>query len=91
MPWQELIGHINSSRVRVRSRMGTEYAVETENRRLNDDIYTQLVNDAHDDVDFWAFVEFPDGDCPSDLDADGPVVIDYSRGDRPEKAPWEYP
>jgi len=49
---------------------------------MNNDIYTQLVNSAHDDTEFWAWVEFEDGD---------PVVKDWTRGSKPQKPPWEHP
>ena len=46
-------------------------------------IYDQLVNDAHDDKTFWAWVSF-DGD-------DDPVVEDWTRnnGEYPGAPPWE--
>lgn len=82
MVWQRLTGHINGSRVWLRSKSGDEYIGETDSDRLNSVIYQQLMNDVHGETDFWAWVEFEDGD---------PVVTDFRRGDRPEKPPWEHP
>lgn len=82
MPWQKLISHVSDSRVVVRSRKGNEYPVDVEHEYMGEAIYTQLINQAHDDVDFWAWIDF-DGD-------DGPVLEDWTRGTRPEKPPWEH-
>ena len=81
MPWQELTQHVNDHTVMVRSRGGNEYPVETESERLNNIIYKQLINQAHDDKDMWVFVDFEQED---------PVAIDFSRGIMPKKPPWEY-
>lgn len=80
MPWQELISHVSNSRVVVRSKKGNEYPVDVEYDYHGEAIYNQLINQAHDDVDFWAWVEFED---------DGPILKDFTRGSRPEKPPWE--
>jgi len=82
MVWQKLTGHINDNRVHVESKSGNTYPAETKYDWLNDGIYSQLINEAHDDKQFWAWVEFED---------DGPVVKDTTRGDMPTEPPWEHP
>lgn len=80
MVWQKLTGHVNGNRVWLQSKSGEDYVGRTETDRLNETIYSQLVNRAHDDKEFWAWVEFED-------DA---VVKDFKPGDKPEKPPWEH-
>jgi hypothetical protein len=83
MVWQQLTGHVNGQRVWVESKSGNEYVARTETDNLNEDIYRQLVNRAHDDTDYWAWVEFEDDEEP--------VVKDYKRGTMPESPPWQHP
>jgi len=85
MTWQKIVRHVSDAKLIVESKSGNQYPVETEYERYGEDLYSQLSNDAHDHLNYWAFVDFR-GD-------EGPVLVDWTRGsdpDPPEKAPWEH-
>jgi len=84
MPWQKIVRHISDSRIVVQSKSGNQYPVEVEYEHDGKQLYNQLINDAHDHKIYWGFVEFKDDD--------GPMLIDWVRGESeepPEKPPWE--
>lgn len=84
MPWQKITRHINGSRIEVESKSGNRYPAETEYDHMNDGLYRQLVNDAHDGKEYWAWINF---------DGDNPVVEDWTRKadgqGPPENPPWK--
>lgn len=82
MVWQELVDHVNMETVKVESKDGNRYPVKVEKRYMAEDIYSQFMNEAHDDKTYWAWVEFED---------DGPVLDEWTRGDMPSCPPWMQP
>lgn len=85
MPWQEVIDHINGSRVRVESKSGRKYPAKTEYDHLNQSVYKWAMGDLAQE-EMWAWVEFPEDGIPvvEDLSAGHPD------GGPPEKPPWEH-
>jgi len=85
MPWQKIERYISDDRIVVESKSGKTYPVRVEYDWLGEGIYSQMVNTAHDDREFWAWVNF---------DGDGDAVVeDYvkqNEGDGyPGAPPWE--
>lgn len=80
MPWQKIVRHISNNRIIVKSRSGNEYPVEVEYEHTGRAIYKQLINQAHDSKEYWAWIEFEN---------DSPILKDFVRGEMPDSPPWE--
>ena len=65
MPWQKIERHISDDRVIVESRSGKTYPADVEYDWLGEGIYEQMVNTAHDDHTFWAWVDFDNHEKPT--------------------------
>lgn len=85
MPWQKINRHISDEEIIVESKDGNTYPVVVEYDWMGGGIYEQMINGAHDDMEFWAWVNF-------DTDGD-PVLEDYLKQSKgagyPGAPPWE--
>lgn len=63
MVWQKVVGHINDASIRVQSKGGKTYPVETDYDADNDMVYSWAMGDLAPDV-LWSDVDF-DGDEPT--------------------------
>ena len=85
MTWQKIERYISDTRIIVKSRKGNTYPADTDYAWMGEGIYEQMINTAHDDKEYWAWVSF---------DEDTPKFDDWKRlpeGEGPpEKPPWEY-
>lgn len=82
MPWQKVTKWISESRIQVQSKSGNDYPAEVAYDHMADGLYSQLMNEAHDEYTFWAWINF---------DGDKPVVEDWTKnksGDYPGNPPW---
>jgi len=83
MPWQQINRMGGAGNVMVESKSGNTYLARVEYDYMEESIYEQTVNDAHDHLTFWAWVDFDGGD---------PVVEDWTRtrdDEPPQSPPWE--
>ncbi len=84
MTWQLITRCISDDRFEVESKAGNRYPAQTEYDYMADGIYKQIINRAHDDKEYWAWVSF---------DQDTPTIEDYKRKPEghgpPQKPPWE--
>lgn len=65
MVWQKVVAHINSSRIRVESKGGNRYPVETDYDADNEMVYKHMVNSANE-WDLWADVDHSGGTPTTD-------------------------
>jgi len=82
MPWQQINGMNSGGSVVVESKSGNTYPARVEYNHLIDEIRSQISNDAHNSLTFWAWLNF---------DGDDPVVEDFTRtrdGNPPQSPPW---
>lgn len=83
MPWQKINRHVSDERVVVESKSGNAYPARVEYDWMGEALYEQMINESHDHLTFWAWVDF-DGDNDA-------VVEDWTRnrGDYPGAPPWD--
>jgi len=74
---------MSGGQVQVESKSGNTYPARVEYDHMVDEIYSQVMNDAHDHLTFWAWVNFDRDDTA--------VIEDWTRnnGDYPGAPPWD--